>query len=135
MDAMQSLQGLSGFLTYLLAALAAEAIFITIYTHVTPYSEMKLIRAGNAAAASSLGGALVGFTLPLASAVAHSVSFVDFAIWAAIALVVQVVAYFIVAAALGGMARRIVDGDIAAGVALGIASLCVGILNAACMTY
>jgi len=132
---MQSLAGLADFIAYLIAALVAEAIFFTVYTLVTPYSEMKLIRAGNVAATASLGGAVLGFTLPLASAIAHSVSFVDFTIWAGVALVVQLVAYLIVALALGGMARRIVDGDIAAGGALGIASLSVGIVNAACMTY
>ena len=132
---MASLEGLTGFLAYFVAALAAEAIFLTVYTLITPYSEMKLIRAGNAAAAVSLGGAVLGFTLPLASAIAHSVSFLDFTLWAGVALVVQLVAYFIVALALGGVARRIVDGDVAAGAALGTASLSVGILNAACMTY
>lgn len=135
MDAMASLEGLTGFVAYFVAALAAEAIFLTVYTLITPYSEMKLIRAGNAAAAASLGGAVLGFTLPLASAIAHSVSFLDFTIWAGVALVAQLVAYFIVALALGGVARRIVDGDVAAGAALGTASLSVGILNAACMTY
>lgn len=122
------------FLAYFVAALAAIAIFVTVYTHITPYSEMKLIRAGNCAAAASLGGAVLGFTLPLASVIAHSVSFVDFAIWAGVAFVAQLAAYVIVALVLGGLARRIVDGDIAAGAALGIASLSVGIVNAACMT-
>ena len=67
---MTSLQGLGSFLAYFGAAVLAEAVFLALYMRVTPHDEAKLIGAGNAAAAISLGGAMLGFTLPVASAVA-----------------------------------------------------------------
>jgi putative membrane protein len=135
MDVMHSLQGLASFLAYFASALVAEGIFLAIYMAVTPHDEMRLIRAGNKAAAVSLAGAVFGFTFPLASAIAHSVSYIDFAVWAAVALVVQIVVFLIANAALGGLSRRVDDGDVAAGATLATASLAVGIINAACMSY
>ena len=135
MNIAASLAGLGPFLAYLVAGLVAQGAFLAIYTAVTPHRELALIRAGNAAAALSLGGAVVGFTLPLASTIAHSVSFVDFAVWAVIALVVQIAVYLMASLALGGLSRRIADGNIAAGTTLALSSLAIGILNAACLTY
>ena len=135
MDVMHSLQGLGSFLAYFAGALAAEAIFIAIYMGVTPHHEMRLIRDGNTAAAVSLGGTLLGFTLPLASIIAHSVSFLDFLIWSAVALIVQIVVFLLVSFALGGVPRRIAEGNMAAGTTLATASLAIGVINAACMTY
>ena len=135
MDIMLSLQGLGDFLAYFAAAFAAEAIFIWLYMLVTPHHEADLIKNGNAAAAVSLGGAVIGFTLPLASAVIGSVSLLDMAIWAAIALVVQVVVFLAASRILRGLSARIESGDMAAGITLAAASVAIGILNAASMTY
>ena len=101
----------------------------------TPYREFALIRAGNTAAAASLSGSLIGFVLPLASAVVHSVNPWDMALWAAIALVVQIVVYLVVRLLVPDVVRHIPEGKVGAGVFLGVASLAAGILNAACMTY
>ena len=135
MDVATSLQGLPSFLAYFAAALVAEAVFLAVYMAVTPHHELRLIRGGNPAAAVSLGGAVLGFTLPIASIVAHAASVVDFAVWALIALVAQLVAFFIVVLLLRGLADRIEQGSMAAGTALAFASVAIGVLNAACMTY
>jgi putative membrane protein len=74
--------------------------------------------------------------LPLASAVVHSVNPWDMALWAAIALAVQIVVYLAVRLALPDVVvRHIPEGKVSAGVLLGAVSLAAGILNAACMTY
>ena len=73
----QSIAGLPDFLLYFVVALLLLAAFVAIYVRVTPYREFVLIRGGNIAAAISLTGALIGFVLPLASAIAHSVNPVD----------------------------------------------------------
>jgi len=108
---------------------------LLIYVHVTPYREITLIREGNLAAALSLSGALLGFIVPLASAVTHSVGLVDMALWGVVALVVQLAGYFVARAMLPALTRDIPSGNLAAGLSLGALSLGVGILNAACMTY
>jgi putative membrane protein len=110
-------------------------IYLAVYVRVTPYREFALIRGGNAAAAASVSGSLLGFVLPLASAVIHSVNPWDMAIWAVVALVVQIVVYLVVRALMPGIVRHIPEGRVGAGVILGAVSLAAGILNAACMTY
>ena len=135
MDIMLSLQGLGDFLAYFAIALVAEAVFVWLYMLVTPHHEAALIKNGNTAAAVSLGGAVIGFTLPLGSAVIGSISLLDMAIWASIALVVQVIVFLVASRILRGLSARIESGDLAAGVTLAAASIAIGILNAASMTY
>ena len=129
-----SLSGFDEFVVYFGLSLAFVAIFLAIYVQVTPYREFALIREGNLAAAASVSGTLLGFALPLASAVIHSVNPYDMALWAAIALVVQLLAYAAARMLLPGIARDIPAGNVAAGVFLGALSLCVGILNAVSMS-
>lgn len=131
----QSLAGLPAFLSYFATAIGLLVLFLLVYIFITPYREIALIRAGNVAAAASLGGALLGFVLPLASAIAHSVSLIDMAIWGLIALVVQLLVYLGARLVLPGLDRDIPAGQIATGVLLAALSLAIGILNAACMSY
>jgi len=130
-----SLAGLDDFLVYFALSALYVAVFLAIYVRVTPYREFALIRQGNAAAAASLSGTLVGFVLPLASAVANSVNLIDMALWAAIALAVQIIVYLVVRALMPDLVRHIPEGRVGTGVFLGAASLAAGMLNAACMTY
>ena len=80
-----SLAGLPSFLLYFALGLALFAAFFALYVRVTPYHELELIREGNVAAAISLAGALLGFVLPLASAIVHSVSALDMIVWGIVA--------------------------------------------------
>jgi putative membrane protein len=130
-----SIRGVDDFLLYLVTALAMLAIFVWIYIHTTPYREIQLIRAGNVAAAWSLSGAVIGFVIPLASAITHSVAFVDMLLWGAIALLVQLAAFGVARLLLPNIAEDIPAGQIAPGIFVGALSLGVGILNAASMSY
>ncbi len=130
-----SLQGLDEFLVYFGLCIGFVALFLAIYVHITPYREIALIREGNSAAAASLSGTLIGFVLPLASAVEHSVNPYDLAIWATIALVVQLLVYAATRVLLPAVGRDIPAGKVASGVFLGALSVCAGILNAASMSY
>ena len=128
----------AGALSFLLAFAAAGLFTVTfklIYQWVTPYHERTLIRAGNTAAAISLGGALIGYVLPLASALSHTVSLAEFAAWALLAGVIQIVAFVVVSrVAFRDLTARIEAGEIAGSVYMAAISICVGLLNAACMT-
>jgi putative membrane protein len=132
---MAILQNLSNFLLYFAVALALFGLFAGLYLRLTPYAELKLIRQGNLAAAVALLGAMLGFALPLASCIAHSVSLQDMAIWGFIALLVQALVYLVVARLVPELRQGIVEGQLAHGVFLGGSALCVGLLNAACMVY
>lgn len=134
MTITQSLAGLPAFLLYFSLAMALLALFIAVYVAVTPYKELTLIREGNAAAAISLGGAVVGFVLPLARAVTQSVSALDLVVWGLVALVVQVVVFFVVGKLLPRFVEAIKEGRIAAAILLAALAIGVGLLNAAAMT-
>ena len=130
-----SFAGFDDFLVYLALALVLLALFIVIYIRVTPYREMALIREGNMAASFSLSGSILGFVIPLASAVQHSVSLVDMAIWGLIAMAVQIGAFIVVKLLIPSITQDIAAGKGAQGFFLGALSLGVGMLNAACMSY
>lgn len=127
--------GLPAFLGYFAIGLAAYAAFALVYTTITPHREVELIRSGNMAAVTAFLGAILGFSLPLASAAANSVSIIDYIIWAIIGILAQVLAYYIANFTLKGLHEKITNGDVAAGLWGGGIALAVGILNAACMTY
>lgn len=129
------LTALPNFFAYLGAALALTVAFSLIYTLVTPHSEWKLLRNGNLSAAVAFGGALLGFVIPLASAIAHSVSLLDMVVWGAVALVVQLVAFFVARLLLPALPRQIEEDRRAAAAFSASLFLTVGILNAACMVW
>jgi putative membrane protein len=123
------------FLVYLAVAVALLAVFVAIYIRVTPYREIALIREGNMAASFSLSGALLGFIVPLASAVQHSVNLLDMALWGAIAMAVQLAAFVVVKLLIPSLTQDIPANKTSTGFFLGALSLGVGLLNAACMSY
>ncbi|MBB5551088.1 DUF350 domain-containing protein [Rhizobium sp. MC63] len=127
--------GLPAFLGYFAVGLAAYAVFAVIYTFLTPQKEVQLIRAGNLAAVTAFLGALVGFSLPLASAAANSVSIVDYIIWAVVGILAQILAFYIANFTMRDLHEKITADNIAAGIWGGGIALVIGILNAACMTY
>ncbi|PZR35694.1 DUF350 domain-containing protein [Caulobacter segnis] len=127
-----------GAIAFLVAFVAAGLFTIAfkyVYQWVTPYSEKALIRQGNLAAAIALAGALIGYVLPLASALSHTVSLPEFAAWATLAGVIQIAAFTGVRlVALPDVKARIENGETSIGVYLAGISIAVGVLNAACMT-
>jgi putative membrane protein len=129
---------LRGALSFTLAFVAAGGftlIFKAIYQVITPHNEGALIKAGNSAAAVALGGAVLGYVIPLASALAHTESLPEFIAWAALAGVIQIVAFWLVRRiALPDVSARIEKGEMSAALYLLMISLTVGVLNAACIT-
>ena len=130
-----SFAGFDDFLIYLGVSLALLYLFVWVYIRVTPWREMALIREGNMAAAFSITGAILGFIVPLSSAVRYSVNLVDMLIWGLIALLVQIAAFIVVKMLVPSVIQDIEAGNGAQGFFLGVASLAVGLLNAACMSY
>lgn len=127
--------GATAFIIAFVAAIAFFAAFKFLYQLVTPYNERALIRQGNTAAAVALGGALIGYVLPLASALSHTISLPEFAAWALLAGVIQIVSFIVVSRLLyRALSSRIEAGELAAGVYLASISIGVGLINAACMT-
>ncbi|MBM3486326.1 MAG: DUF350 domain-containing protein [Alphaproteobacteria bacterium] len=126
---------LPDFLAYLVTAMVLVAVFLAVYTAVTPHREFRLVREGNTAAATSLAGALIGFILPLASAIAHSQSLIDAAVWGLIALVVQIVVFLGCQLSTPTLVKDIEQGRMAPAIFLASFALGAGMVNAVCMTY
>src|SRR5438045_5878423 len=84
---------IAAHLAYFGIAIVATVVFVAIYVMVTPHREFSLIRQGNIAASISLGGALLGYIIPLAKAISQSESITDMLLWSGVALVAQLVAY------------------------------------------
>ena len=128
--------GLPKFLGYLLVSLALAGAFIVVYLRVTPFNEIELVQGGNLAAALNLVGAFIGFCIPLASTIAHSMSILDVVIWAVVALVVQILAHFACRLLVPGLVQLIEEkANVAAGALGGGLAMGIGILNSACLTY
>jgi putative membrane protein len=132
---LDSAAGLPDFLVYFLLAIGLLGVFARLYSWVTPHRELQLLRANNTAAAIAFGGALIGFSLPLASAIRHSLFWLDSLLWGAVALVIQLLVFLVLQWLLGGLSTRIQQGEIAAGTFAAATAIAVGMLNAASMTY
>ena len=122
------------YVIYLLASLAMMSVFSLIYTKITPYDEIKMIREGKAAAALSFLGALIGFSLTLASSILHNDSFIAFAAWTGAAMIVQLVVYAGLSRLIPDMHNSLESNNVAIGALLGGVSLTFGIINAACLS-
>ena len=127
--------GLPAFLAWFACGLVALGLFGFIYTRITKHDEMKLMSQGNTAASIAFIGALIGYSLPLGSAAANTVTIGEFLVWAVVGLVVQVLAYYVATFFQKGLSQRIINGDMAAAVWKGGFAIAVGMLNANCMTY
>jgi putative membrane protein len=133
---INSLQGVLPFVLYFSTAIVLFVLFKVIYAFVTPHKEWELVKDQKSeAAAWAFGGAIIGFCIALGSAATNSVSLVDFIIWGAVALVAQLIAYFIVRLFMPRVSERITNNEISAGIVLGCCSIAIGILNGACMSY
>ena len=136
MDILQdSIAGLGNFLLYFGISLVALMLFKVVYTLVTPHDEWKLVKDKNMAAAAGLTGAILGFAIAVSGAASNSVSVLDFGIWVVIALIAQLIAFFIVRLFMPKIVDRISNDELPAGIVLGGVSIAIGMLNAACMTY
>ena len=122
-----TLQALGNFLLYTFSSLLLLGVFAKIYQWLTPYHEQEQIKAGKLAPAIALGGAIIGFTLPLLSVSYHGVNFVDFLIWAGIVGVLQIIlfkALYLV------IPMQIEEDNKAIALIYAVLAFCVGLISA-----
>ena len=124
----------AGFPTTLAHAgisLVLLALGAVTYALLSPHREIQEIRDGNAAAAVSFGGVLLGLAIPLAISLAASTSLVELALWGAAITVVQLLVFRIADVVLKGLPQRVEEGEISAAVLLVAARLACALLLAA----
>lgn len=105
-----------------------------VYVALTPHKEITLIREGNAAAAVSLGGVLVGLAIPLAISLKASTTLIELALWGAATVMVQLLIFRLVDLMLRGLPKRIQDGEMAAAAMLVGAKLSTAVILAAAVS-
>ena len=127
------ISNLPAFASFFVTAIMLMLVFLAIYVKITPYNELALIRAGNEAAAVSLGGAVIGFALPIAVSVAVSHNLYAMIGWGVVASIVQLLAFIAARLALPRLNESIPQGKLASGIFLASLAIGVGILNAGCI--
>ena len=130
-----NISDLISFVKYFFIAAFLIGAYVSVYIIITPHAEIKLIRENNSSAAIAFSGSLMGFSLPIAIIIAHSSTLISCLVWGIIALVTQIIVFFIARMLIPGIPGKIENGELASGIWLGTASLTGGIINAACMTY
>jgi putative membrane protein len=128
------IDALVNFLTYFLTATILLLASVGLYTLILPMKEWDLIKSGNSAAALTVGGATIGFALPLAESIRQSNSLSNMIVWAAISLIVQLLGFGAIRLWRRDAAAAIEAGDLAEAILLAAASLALGLINAACLS-
>ncbi|QKF74217.1 DUF350 domain-containing membrane protein [Aliarcobacter faecis] len=126
------------FLGFFFTAILLVLVFLYLYAIVTPYDDYQLIfEENNIAAGLGFGGAIIGVSIPLYSALEHSVSYLDFTIWGAIAIIIQLIFAFIVTRISGKYSfnKKISEGIVPVGILMAFLSISIGLLNAGSMSY
>ena len=119
---------------HLLAAGLLLLVFFQVYTWTTPFDEMLLIRQGNVAASLTLGGAMVGFSMTVASGLMHTDNLMSFLGWSAAAAAIQLLTYALVTRLLHMSKEQIEGNNVAFGLLLAAISISVGAVSAGALS-
>ncbi len=119
---------------HFLIAIATWAVVALLLIRLTPADEIKLIRAGNLAAAIWTGGMLIALALPIAAAMRYSHGMAEVAAWSLFAALVQVVTYVAAAALAGKTRERLEQGDLASATMVAATQIAVALITAAALS-
>ena len=104
---------------------------LLIYVRITPFDEISLIKNKNNAAAITLGGAIVGFAIPLAASLKTSLNLWDIVIWGVVTLILMLISYRVIDFLVSDLARRVEANEIGPAILLAAIKLAVGLIAAA----
>ena len=127
--------GFFPFLIYLVLGLALTGGFVALYASVTPHAELALVKEDRAGAAISLGGAMIGFAVPMAAIIAQAVTIFDFLFWGVVAGLAQLAAFWVFRLVFPKISGRIEGGEVAAPTVLAATHVVIGFINAASLVY
>jgi putative membrane protein len=119
---------------HLIAAGFLLLVFFMVYCRATPFDEMTLIRQGNVAAALTLGGAMIGFAMTVASGLVHTDALLSFLGWSAAAAAIQLLTYILVTRLLHMSKQQIEGNNVAFGLLLASISISVGAVSAGALS-
>lgn len=123
---------------FFITAVALVGLFLYLYAIVTPYDDYKLIfHENNMAASLTFSGAIIGFSIPLYSALVSSVSYGDFLIWGSVAMFIQLFFALVFTRIPNkfSLQEQITEGVVPVGILMAFLSVSIGLLNAGSMSY
>ena len=123
--------GFPATLAHAAVSLVLLALGAVLYAVMSPHREIGEIRDGNAAAAVSFGGVLLGLAVPLAFSLAASTSIEELALWGVSVVAVQLLLFRIVDFVLKGLPQRVQEGEVPAAVVLVSAKMACALVLAA----
>lgn len=131
LDQLMSSHGIGLFFLFLLTGLVLWVAFNYIYLWLTPYDEHADIKAGKMAPAIALVGAEIGFMFPLvAASYVSGGNWYAFMLWGILAALVQLGTFKLMYWRYPGAVE---SDNRAVALTFAGASVCIGMLNAACM--
>ncbi len=110
-----------GFDNFLISTIVAGLLLTgscVVYVLLTPMKELELLRQGNASAGLALAGVIIGLAIPMASALAFSISIFEQIIWGVVALLIQLLAFRGVDLLLKDLPKRIENDEAGAAILL-----------------
>ena len=123
--------GFPATLAHAAVSLILLGLGAVVYALMSPHREIQEIRDGNAAAAVSFGGTLIGLATPLAFSLTASTSLEELALWGVAIVAVQLLLFRLVDFVLKGLPQRVQEGEIPAAVVLVSAKLACALVLAA----
>ncbi len=123
--------GFPATLAHAAVSLVLLALGAVLYAVMSPHREIREIRDGNAAAAVSFGGVLIGLAVPLAFSLSASTSIEELALWGVAVVAVQLLLFRIVDFVLKGLPQRVQEGEVPAAVVLVSAKMACALVLAA----
>ncbi len=122
------------YLAFLGTALALFVAALGVYIMITAHHEIRLIRAGNKAAAYAFGGTAIGMAIVLYGTASSTFVVMELAGWGAIGLIGQLLVYFVASLIIPGLKEGLEEDRTSYGILLGSLSIAMGILNAGALS-
>jgi putative membrane protein len=119
----------------MIMSVALLLVFIFVYVKFTPYNEFVDIKSGNIAVATTFGGAIIGFALPIASAIYFTHSVLEMLLWGLITGVTQLILFSAMQHFFDVRKAVHEDQNLALGIFTGSMAVAVGILNTVSISY
>jgi putative membrane protein len=121
-------------LLHLLTGFAMLAVFLKVYCWLTPFDELALISKGVSAAAVTLGGAVVGFSLTIAASIMHNATYPAFVLWGVAGMAAQLACYLAQSRFIPHLEAALEADNTAVAILSASLSISVGLINAGCMS-
>ncbi len=125
------------FTLYVISGVALLIVGTIVFLFTTKIKELELIGQGNKAASFLLGGRILALAIVIRAAISYSVDLVDMIIWGAIAIIAQIIIFYLaeVLTPNFNIGEAIEKDNKAVGMILMFTSISIGVIISGCLSY